>query len=521
MKSLLSHIGGVLCCTAVLLCGPQVLADGHNTAEEIHSSANPILGDGRSYSADPAPLVADDMLYILAGRDEAPEGVNDFIIREWQLFATKNVSSGHWQHYPHFLKPRQVFKWATDGRAYAGQIIRGRNGKYYLYAPVMQANCKDPDCFGIGVAVSDKVLGPWRDAHPKGPILSQSAPEANDIQNIDPTPFVDSDGRVYIYWGTFGHLRAVELKSDMVTPKGRETEISGLPGFFEAPWLFKRKDTYYLAYAANNAGPKSDCTPTLYHACIAYASAPGPMGPWTYRGVILPPVSSTTSHPGIIKFHDQWYIVYHTADAKKGGDFRRSVAIDKLEWNDSVSPAAIRPVTPTPEPPAVIGPQRNVAPGAKRYVSNTPVPVQFWDHAINDGIVRQNPLPPDMWSTWDGENTPEKSWIAYLWHQPQTLNAVRMYFWSDHPAGSSIGVAPPASWHLEYCQGKNWKPLQVKGGYPTTSGKFVTVHFAPIQTRCLRAMFDASGQAGKNAAVAVEEWQALAVKPVKVVVVRN
>ena len=34
--------------------------------------------------------------------------------------------------YPHFLKPDDVFKWATPGRAYAAQIVRGPSGKFYL-----------------------------------------------------------------------------------------------------------------------------------------------------------------------------------------------------------------------------------------------------------------------------------------------------------------------------------------------------------------------------------------------------
>src|SRR3546814_4646640 len=47
----------------------------------IVSDGNPILADGRTYSTDPAPLVVGDTLYILAGRDEAPPDVNDFIMR--------------------------------------------------------------------------------------------------------------------------------------------------------------------------------------------------------------------------------------------------------------------------------------------------------------------------------------------------------------------------------------------------------------------------------------------------------
>lgn len=191
-------------------------------------------------------------------------------------------------------------------------------------------------------------------------------------QNIDPTVLVDDDGRVYLYWGTFGALYGVELQRDMVSFKGTPVRVETLAGYFEAPWLFKRNGSYYLAYAANNAGRDSACTPTLYHACIAYASAPTALGPWTYRGIVLPPVSSTTSHPGIVAFNQQWYLVYHTADAQGGGHFRRSLAIDRLEWDDSTQPASIRTVIPTRRVQPPTSPQRNQAPAAYATASNGP-----------------------------------------------------------------------------------------------------------------------------------------------------
>ncbi len=305
----------------------------------IHGSGNPILSDGSYYSADPAPIVVGDTLYILAGRDEAPPNRNDFVMNEWQIFSTKNVDSHIWQHYPNIARPETVFAWSKPGHAYAGQIVQGPDGRFYLYAPVQEGKREHRDPFVIGVAVSDSPLGPWRDAHPEGPIVSQSLPETNDIQNIDPTAMVDSDGRVYLYWGTFGQLRGVELDKDMVTPKGPVVTARSLTGFFEAAWVFHRGDTYYMVYADNQAGPKSPCTPAVYHACIAYGTASSALGPWTYQGVILDPVSSTTSHPGVIEFKGQWYLIYHTADAKGGGHFRRSVAIDRIEWDDTAKPA--------------------------------------------------------------------------------------------------------------------------------------------------------------------------------------
>jgi hypothetical protein len=491
----------VLC--AAVAAGAQTPA-----GRAFHSAGNPILGDGSYYSADPAPVVAGNTLYILAGRDEAPPKVNDFIMNEWQIFATDDVASGNWRHYPGILRPSSLFAWAAEGHAYGAQIIQGPDKRFYLYAPVQEANSKNRDPFAIGVAVADSPLGPWKDAHPSGPIISESVPQTNGIQNIDPTPFVDDDGRVYIYWGTFGQLRVMELERDMVTPKGAELTVHGLTGFFEAPWLMKRNGTYYMIYADNQAGPDSPCTPAIYHACIAYGTAPGPLGPWTYRGVILDPVSSTTSHPGAIEFKGEWYLVYHTADAAGGGHFRRSVAIDAMRWDDSMTPARIVKVKPTraPKPPAP--PTRNIASAAHVHASNEPVPVQYWIKALNDGIVRANPLPPDMWCTWS-PNNPATQWAEYDWDKPVQLNAARMYFWADHPAGADEGVAPPTAWKLEYWDGQQWLAVPHASAHGAELEQFNEVHFDTIMTQRLRATFTASGSGGRHAAVAVQEWEAL------------
>lgn len=474
--------------------------------ETVTSKGNPILADGRYYTTDPAPFVDGDTLYILTGRDMADPEVNDFIMPEWQMLATKDPASHSWKHWPGFIRPENVFAWAEPARAYAGQIVKGTDGRFYFYAPVLEKDSDAKDRFAIGVAVADSPLGPWKDAHPAGPIVSQRVPTPNNIQNIDPTVLLDDDGRVYLYWGTFGQLRGMELARDMVTPKGPERRIEGLTGFFEAPWILKRKGVYYMLYAGNKAGPDSDCTPAVYYACQAYGTATSPLGPWTYRGVALKPVSSTTSHAGIVEFKGKWYMAYHTADAVGGGHFRRSVAIDPVEWDDSVTPAAIR-VVPTRAPQSATAPTRNIAGSASAVASNV-VPLQYWIGSLNDGKVRANPLPPEMWGTWNGNN-PKQAWIEYRWPKPVTIDGSRIYFFADQPAGSGIGVAPPASWHLEYWDGA-WKPVTAAGGYPTAPGAFQDVRFAPVTTRCLRAVFDASSAGGTSAGIGVEEWEVLA-----------
>ncbi|PSN70561.1 Arabinanase/levansucrase/invertase [Corynespora cassiicola Philippines] len=479
---------------------------------KFQSSGNPILADGSYYSADPAPLVVNDTLYILSGRDAAPENQNRFVIDEWQLLSSNSAApaGGNWTLYPAMAKPQDVFKWASPGTAYAAQIVKGPNGNFYLFAPVTERESINSDRFAIGVAVADSPLGPFTDAHPSGPILSQSVPApGNNIQNIDPTVLVDDDGKVFVYYGTFGSLRGYQLSSNMTTIIGSVISVTTLTGFFEAPWIMKRDNTYYMLYAANNAGPTSPCTPTSYHACIAYGTASSPSGPWTYRGIALDIVSSTTSHPGVIEFAGKWYLVYHTADADKGGHFRRSVAFDELTF-DNQSPPRINKVVQTRRDIADTQPSRNIAPKAKVSSAN-PTPIQYWTESLHDGIIPVNPLPPDYWSSYAAEQSPRESILIYAWNTTITLNGARMAFFADQPAGSNIGVPPPASWHIEYLTATgSWRAVAAQGEYPVqVTDSPMEVGFPQVETTSIRAILIASGSGGQFGGIGVKEWEAL------------
>jgi putative cell wall-binding protein len=498
-------LGGVLAASAVLAGASAAVAQ----------TVNPILSDGSYYSADPATLVADDTLYIFAGRDEAGPTQNDFIMNEWQTFSTTDVESGQWEHQPAVMRPEEAFDWATPGRAYAGQAVEGTDGRYYWYVPVSQRDPQSENAFAIGVAVADSPTGPWTDAI-GGPLLSQRI-LGNDIENIDPTVLVDDDGRVYLYWGTFGQLRAIELDPSMTSLIGEPVTVTGARGFFEAPWLFKRGETYYLAYAGNEVSPS--CTEAVYHACISYATSPGPMGPWTYTGRVLAPVSSTTSHPAITEFDGSWYIAYHTADAEGGNHFRRSVAIDEVLWDDSVSPARMLEVVQTPEKTVDRTPRANVAPWATASSSNQPVPAQYWIRALNNELVRPNPLPPDMWGNYSG-NRPASEWVQYDWEEPVRIDSTTVDFWRDAAPGLGDGVSNPASWVLQY-RGANgeWADVVDPTGYGTSTDEPVTVGFAPVTTTAVRLTMQAApgtADPSRYSAVAIEEWRVDAQQPASV-----
>lgn len=287
-------------------------------------AGNPIVTD--VYTADPATLVVGDTMYVFTGRDEAAAGQQAFVMDEWHAFSSTAPDNDPAAWTAHGARlSLDVFDWA-GANAWASEVVRGPDGRYYWFVSVDGGT--DEGWMNIGVAVADDPLGPYEDAI-GAPLISDSTPGSSAL-NIDPTVYIADDGEIYLYWGSYWEPRMAMLNQDMTSLASPVTTPQGLTDFWEAPWMFERDGTYYMAYASN-AG--ADCVTSSSYACIRYATAQDPAGPWTHRGVVLGQVTSTTNHPAIERFDGRWWMVYHTADAPGGGNFRRSVAIDPLYFN--------------------------------------------------------------------------------------------------------------------------------------------------------------------------------------------
>jgi beta-xylosidase len=296
------------------------------------SGTNPLFSN--IYTADPAILVHACTFYITAGHDE---GTTGFLLRDWYVLSSTDLVN--WSHNSAPKLSLDVFEWA-DANAWAGQMVE-RNGKFYWYVPVNQRG----GAMTIGVAVGDSPLGPFTDAIGAPLVTDASEMAAFDysdpgetVYTIDPTVFVDDDGQAYLLYGGFWRLVIAKLGADMISIEGEMIERTP-PGFFEAPYLFKRNGTYYLAYAAGS-NP----------ATIDYVTATSPLGPWENRGRILdelpnlPNQDAATSHPAIAEFAGNWYLVYHRSDGPGGGTYKRQTAIEKLGFAPD---GGIEPITPS------------------------------------------------------------------------------------------------------------------------------------------------------------------------------
>ncbi len=281
-------------------------------------AANPIITD--AFTADPAPLIVGDTVYLYCGQDEAKNEHDGYRMNRWLCYSTKDMKT--WKAEGSPLAPKD-FVWAI-GDAWASQVIE-RNGKFYWYAAVQHD--KTHPGKAIGVAVSNSPTGPFTDARGSA-LVTNDMTKATKISydDIDPTVFIEDRGQAWLFWGNQKCYYA-KLKPSMTELDGPIQVIPDdqVKNYTEAPWIHKHGDLYYLSYAVG------------FPEKMAYSTATKITGPWTSRGLLTEVAgNSTTIHQGIITFKGVDYFVYHNGAMQvpnAGGGNRRSVCIDYLYYN--------------------------------------------------------------------------------------------------------------------------------------------------------------------------------------------
>lgn len=300
----------------------------------VHA-ANPLFAP--LYTADPAVLVEGGRVYLFTGRDEAAPDGKDYVMHEWRVFSSCDLAT--WQDHGVPMRATD-FAWAK-GRAWASDIVK-RHGKYWFYATVEHATVPG---FALGVAVSDAPTGPFKDARGSALVTNDMTTQtAIAWDDIDPGVFVDDDGQAYLYWGNTV-LKVARLKANMTELDGPITAVP-VPHFVEAPYLHKRAGTYYLSYSQH--WPEE----------TAYMTGPTPLGPWTRQGVVMERnLKTKTIHQAFFDFNGRSYVAYHNAELPGGGEYRRSVALEEVNYRPDGSMVFVHQTA--------AGPRPNPSPGCK------------------------------------------------------------------------------------------------------------------------------------------------------------
>lgn len=283
-------------------------------------TGNPVIP---GYFADPTIKKFGDTYYMYATTDGSGAGFGPAQVWTSKDFVNWTLMPMNW--------PDSHWIWAPD-------VIRHTDGRYYYFY------CQP--CI-IHCGVSETPRGPWKNILGESEAVLVPDRFVTNAITLDGQTFVDDDGSVYLYWGTWGIYKGFGCGAGKMTPdlKGF-TETRLIPNteavdFFEAPFVLKRNGIYYFMYSSGS------CRDHTYR--VQYATSDHPLGPYEYKGCILETNEDGTVHgPGhhsILKEGDDYYIVYHRHDNPHSNrGFHRQLCMDKMEF---AADGSIRKVIPT------------------------------------------------------------------------------------------------------------------------------------------------------------------------------
>ena len=296
------------------------------------------------YFADPTIRKFGDTYYLYATTDGTGNGYGPA-----QVWVSKDFCN--WKNI--------VMNWPTTEVVWAPDVVQQPDGtfRYYYCEPC-----------NINVGESSSPIGPWHNILGKEDAVMVPDRYVHNVITLDAQLFRDDDGQEYLYFTTWGiydgfgcgvaklsgkkpaagdargwHEEAPHaIAADEFFSEKRLIPNTELKDIFEAPFVFKRGDTYYFTYSSGS------CHDHTYRVQYATSKA-GPMGPFDYKGCILETNADGTVHgPGhhsVMEENGRYYIVYHRHNNPHSvHGFNRQVCIDELLFD---ADGNILPVVPT------------------------------------------------------------------------------------------------------------------------------------------------------------------------------
>jgi len=340
-------------------------------------SQNPIIRD--QFTADPTARVFNNKIYLFPSHDiPAPANFprkDWFCMADYHVFSSSNLTD--WTDHGVIVSQDKV-EWVnpTSYSMWAPDCIE-RNGKYYFYFP---ANNKAGRGSGVGVAVADK---------PEGPYVPQPQP-ITGIMGIDPCALIDKDGQAYIYY-SMNRIFGAKLKENLLELDTKPVVLGNFPtkGLVEGPFMFERKGIYYMTYPhVENKIER-----------LEYATSDNPMGPFTFKGVIMDetPMGTWTNHHSLVEYNGQWYLFYHQSAYSPKFDKNRAVCADSLFFNED---GTIRKVIPTNRGVGITNALGKIEIDRYSHISPAGVSLAFIDTT-------------NTFKGWKAIMNKQNSWIAY------------------------------------------------------------------------------------------------------------
>ena len=181
----------LLCAAALVSCGQP--KQQQEAVADVATSGNPIF---EGWYADPEGIIYGDTYWVFPTWSDAYEKQTHF-----DCFSSKDLVN--WTKHSSVLDTSAV-KWAK--RAMWAPSIINKDGKYYFFFGANDVH--EGEVGGIGVAVSDRPEGPYKDLLGK-PLINEIV---NGAQPIDQFVFRDDDGRYYmVLWSGLGDIAEMSL----------------------------------------------------------------------------------------------------------------------------------------------------------------------------------------------------------------------------------------------------------------------------------------------------------------------
>ncbi len=305
----------ILC--AALAGGVLMSCQSKKASEEVATSGNPVF---EGWYADPEGIIYDDTYWIYPTRSDLYEKQTFF-----DCFSSKDLVN--WTKHEAILDTAAV-KWAKIAM-WAPSVI-SKDGKYYLFFGANDVH--EGEIGGIGVAVSDRPEGPYKDLLGK-PLINEIV---NGAQPIDQFVFKDDDGRYYMYYGGWGHCNVVLLNDDFtgLLPFEDGTIYKEVTpaSYVEGPFMLKKNGKYYFMWSEGGwGGPDYS---------VAYAISDSPFGPFERIAKILeqdPEVATSAGHHSVLHApgSEDYYIVYHRRPLGDKARDHRATCIDKMTFDEN------------------------------------------------------------------------------------------------------------------------------------------------------------------------------------------
>jgi beta-xylosidase len=354
-------LGGLLALVLVAVLAGCIAAPGTapgavTPGNPGSSYQNPVYGRG---FADPAVLRVGNEYYAYGTGDRFPVLRSSDLVH-WSSAGTAMASRPAWSSGNSWA-PSVL---AIDDRCPDAAARTTSATCYVMYYVGLNNELATPaNC--VGVALADNPTGPFRDHGILTAVDGRGDPLRGPIgcgdgagySNIDPAPFTDRDGRVYLYLST-GHsatgawkraISVIPLAEDLLHAAGERAALFTMTQSWEAdvvegPWMTLHHNRYYLFYSG---GRFTDDT-----YAMSYALAASPTGPFTKpqrqpflkstKQVIGPGGGSVITGPS----GGDW-LVYHGRDIADGA---RTLRVDPLVWNDHANPPTVTVHGPSTTP---------------------------------------------------------------------------------------------------------------------------------------------------------------------------